>query len=228
MTPFVTLSNNWEEKIPAYLTEPFKGDFRSVGCLPELDPYSNLRNNEQVGPMTVLPQAISCYQNKAIYCYLDTQHYCFNLVLYNLSIFDAQTHIYVKNSKNTDIRNLQKKLPKLTFLDKPLDFSTELERYNIIVSNGTLNTCQAALAAGIPQLTLSKTLESTLISKQLQNLGVGKEIELHENHLVQPKIAELFNDESIKVNAQCVAKNIQSRYYGDIFIKTLAAAENLL
>jgi hypothetical protein len=213
-------------KVPSNINQGIRGDLGVIRCIPELDPYRTFRKDELVGPMEALPCPALQIPSHKIFGYLKSNYHQISTLCQELNIIKKNTSIYVKQSAENIYKLLNSN--NITILDKPISFLNELPMYSIVMSHGTLNTCQAALAAGIPQIVLPDTIESSLTANIVNQLGVGKQLFELKPQSLKRVISSLIDNPSVKQRSLRVADEIQRKYKETIFETTLSKVETLL
>jgi UDP:flavonoid glycosyltransferase YjiC (YdhE family) len=179
-----------------------------------------------VGPLEPLPDPVDRSEGSMLYGYFDSRYHQNKLLCRELFNIKDQVEVYFKQDTNEEIQQL--KNHNVQILDYPISFTQDISKYSVIMSNATLNTCQAALAAGIPQITFPINLESGLTATLLDNLGVSKQVINIKPNSLKETINLLANDKSLKQRALNIAQRIHSRDKETIFERTMAGCEALL
>lgn len=204
-----TVQKNRRAPVPATLTELFRGRFRALTSLRELDPY-RVRQDPELGPLETMPgPSMLPYQN-SLFAYVGGDYGGIDTLVQALSLLKVPVHAFLRDDAaihapflasrgatvHRDAPPLAKIVPQVTF----------------VLSTGGHTTTHAALMGGRAQILLPIHLETRMTADRLTDLGVGKRLEKHrEPHELAEAIGAVMADPTLPAAAGKLAENIARR-----------------
>ncbi|CAN5272025.1 hypothetical protein BH11PSE10_BH11PSE10_18840 [soil metagenome] len=163
----------------ARLTELFDGVQRCMMSLPEFTHYPGCAAADLVGPAFVAdvgvahdwPASASSAQSPRVFAYLDPSHAQFDRLMAALKALAWPTLVYAKGMSAEAAARLGS--ASLHFETQPLRLDALLAEARIAISHGSVGTVTAAALAGATQLALPLQMEQLMVSRRIEEAGVG-------------------------------------------------------
>ncbi|MEZ6136406.1 MAG: hypothetical protein R3C53_16040 [Pirellulaceae bacterium] len=153
--------------LPDRLTEIYHGDHRCITAIPEIDPYREWRSEACDGIFEVAPPLQSS-RGTGFYAYLAECGDKARIVARSLLASGLPGSIYVRDAPvdrwelpATDCVKLLRVAP---------DLDTVIGSATVVVHHGGLDTTQAAIIAGKPQVLIPQVLDQWLTATALRSL----------------------------------------------------------
>lgn len=163
------------------LTDLFDGVHRCILSLPELAHYDLGASDaaDIVGPVfvsdmglePVWPDAAITRGKPAVFVYLSPAHAQFDALMAALKALQWPTLVFAKGMSPEASARLGG--PSLRFETQALHMDAVLARARLVISHGSMGTVTAAALAGVPQLALPSQMEQWMVSRRLEQAGVG-------------------------------------------------------
>jgi len=171
------------------LTDLFDGVHRCIMSLPELAHYDQDGSAaaDIVGPTFVAdmgslptwPDADITRGKPPVFVYLNPANAQFEPLIVTLKALQWPTVVFAKGMSPEAAARLGS--PSLRFETQPLRMDAVLRRARLVISHGSVGTVTAAALAGVPQLVLPSHMEQWMVSRRIEQAGVGL--------LVKPEVA---------------------------------------
>lgn len=153
--------------VPASLPEAIGGDRRFVATIPEIDPYRAWRNEPLVGPIQLLPPLAPAPEGPAAFAYLPADPAALDELAAALAALGWPGEAFVQGGPPAGAP------ARLRLHARPPAYDDALPRARVVVHGGNQGTAVAALFAGRPQVVAPRTIERTLVGRDLRALGTG-------------------------------------------------------
>jgi len=161
---------------PQTLPSVFAAEYRGVCVLPELDPYSEQRDEPVLGPVEPLPAYRPRPDDRSVFAYIGVEHPDLYEITAGLGAADAEVTCHVRGDPGTIGASLAEH--GVTVLAEPADLIEVLPASAAVVGYASAGIAQAALAAGRPQLALPYDLEKDATAAALGRLGVSRTLDV--------------------------------------------------
>jgi UDP:flavonoid glycosyltransferase YjiC (YdhE family) len=159
---------------PATLPALMAGSARFVGTIAELDAYKDTRQGDLVEPMRPLAPPLPAAAAGSFFAYLNAAQPGVELVLTQLAAAGFHGAAYLRHGSPRVFERAR--AAGVTIHQNPPPLGEALAGAAVVIHHGGINTAEAALAAGRPQVLLPSHLEHTLTARALESLGVGKSL----------------------------------------------------
>ncbi len=194
---------------PETLTEIFRGRFRALTSLKELDPY-RIRQDPELGPLEAMPAPSMPPYQPSLFAYVGGDYRGLDSLVQALSLLklpvqaflrdDAAAHAPFLASRGVRIHGNAPSLAEI------------VPQVGWVLSTGGHTTTHAALMGGRPQILLPIHLETRMTTDRLVELGVGKLLEMRgQPHDTAAAVAEIVADPALPATAGTVADSIARR-----------------
>ncbi len=199
----------------ARLTDLFDGVHRCIMSLPELAHYDQgaSASTDIVGPAFVAdlglaptwPDAAITRGKPPVFVYVNPANAQFERLMAALKALQWPTLVFAKGMSPEAAARLGS--PSLRFETQPVRMDAVLHTARLVISHGSVGTVTAAALAGVPQLALPSHMEQWMVSRRIEQAGVGL--------LVKPEVAapdwralltRLMEEPQFAVAAQALAK----------------------
>ncbi|MCE9583491.1 MAG: hypothetical protein K8T20_13480 [Planctomycetes bacterium] len=150
-----------------------------VTCLPEFDPYRDVRRQPHLGPIEPLPDPSPLPGPPSWFAYLAADACSARDLLHSFVATGLPGSAWV-SGLGQPARD-QWRREGLPVLDAPAAIGGVLAKIPVVVHNGGTGLGSAALAAGCPQLIVPTQLEQELTAKHLVELGVALDIHVGDD-----------------------------------------------
>lgn len=157
--------------VPPTLPALFAAPLRVVGCFPELDPYRAVRREPVAGPLEPLPEPSPLPPERRVFGYLDADHESTDELVQAVVDYGAPGEFYLRGDSAALAKFLA--LRGLVVHEQPPPLPEAMMRARAVLSHAGSGTSHAALAAGRPQLLLTRHHEAELTATALERLGVA-------------------------------------------------------
>jgi UDP:flavonoid glycosyltransferase YjiC (YdhE family) len=157
------------------LVDLLRTDERIVYGTTELDPYRTFRNEPLVAPPEPLPDFVEPPLRPKLFVYLGVEAPCLEQIAQALARLDVEIIAYLRGEVGP-IPQFLKRRGHIVF-DKPPQVHQILPQVSHVISQGGAFMCQAALAAGRPQLVMPLHAEAEINLRMLEQLGIGQRFE---------------------------------------------------
>lgn len=171
------------------LTDLFDGVHRCIMGLPELAHYDQVDSaaGDNVGPAyvadmgidAVWPDAAITHGKPRVFVYINPVNAQFERLMAALKALHWPTLVFAKGMSPEAAARLGS--PSLRFETQPLRMDTVLASAGLVISHGSFGTVTATALAGVPQLALPIQMEQWMVSRRIEQTGVGL--------LVKPEVA---------------------------------------
>lgn len=209
------------------LPQMYAGVDAHLCVLPEMDPFTDLRPGRAIGPLEPLPEPSPLPAEPWFFAYLTTAVTSTEPVLEVLRKAGFAGGAYIRG----DDPGLKDRLRGLglELFDRPPPLPEVFRRARVIVHHAGLQTAQAALAAGRPQLVFPEHLEHILNAAALFHLGVAHSLthEFPANDVAEG-MRQLLFEPRFANKAADVAERVRRTGPWDALPKVLAACEKYL
>ena len=145
---------------------------RFVHTFAEIDAYRSARRDEVVEPMHAPPPPAPEAPRDDFFAYLSGDFPGVGLILPHLAAAGFRGSAYLRGSPPDLVESARR--AGVEVYDEPPPLGRVLAGAAAVVHHGGLNTAEAALAAGRPQVLLPAHLEQTLTARALDGLGVAR------------------------------------------------------
>jgi rhamnosyltransferase subunit B len=196
-------------RAPGSLTELFRGRFRAMTSVKELDPY-RVRQDPELGPLERMPEpSMPPYQN-ALFAYLGGDYVGLDSLVQALSLLKMPVHAFLRDDAAVHAPFLASRGARIFREAPPL--AEIVPQVSWVLSTGGHTTTHAALMGGRAQILLPIHLETRMTTDRLTDLGVGKLLERRrEPYETAAAIAEIMADPAMPAAASKIAENIARR-----------------
>ncbi|NIA72029.1 glycosyltransferase family 1 protein [Pelagibius litoralis] len=196
--------------VPQSVTEPFRTAGRLICTLPELDPYTTLRQDPVIGPVEGLQQPQALPGKPHFFAYVSLEHKKTKAFLRGLRASSMSGEVFARGMTDEVAKALTR--PGLTVHREPQPMTDIIARATMIIHHGGNGTCCAALSGGRVQLTLPTHMEARLSSDALSNLGVGRLLNNKDLDAALPAILEeVAENSAMAERATALAGKIKAR-----------------
>jgi rhamnosyltransferase subunit B len=211
------------DALPAFMATPS----RFVHTVAELDTYRATRTDAVVEPMRRPGPPLPSAPPNTFYAYLNAEYPGVELILPHLAAAGFQGSAYIRHAHPRVVDAACK--AGVAIHDKPPPLKEALENAAAVIHHGTLNTAQAALTAGRPQLMLPTNLENTLTTQALAALGVGRSLEgRYPARAVSELLREVLAPGGCSRQAMAFAQTIEARNYRGCLPRIIESCQSLL
>ncbi len=145
---------------------------RFVHTYAELDAYRFARTHEVVEPFLPPAPPLPVAETSEFFAYLSPDYRGANQILPHLAAAGLRGSAYIRGSPPAMVEAGRR--AGVTVYDDPPPLEGVLARAAVLLHHGGLNSAEAALAAGRPQVLLPAHLEHELTARALEGLGAGR------------------------------------------------------
>lgn len=204
-----TVQKRRRARVPGSLTELFRGRFRAMTSVRELDPY-RVRQDPELGPLEMMPGPSMPPYQPSLFAYLGGDYGGLDSLVQALSLLKVPVHAFLRDDAAVHAPFLASRGARV-FREAP-KLAEIVPQVSWVLSTGGHTTTHAALMGGRPQILLPIHLETRMTTDRLAELGVGKLLERRrEPHETAAAIAEIMADPAMPANASNVAQIIARR-----------------
>jgi len=204
------------ETLPALVA----GSARFVHTVPEIDAYRATRTDAVVEPLRPPGPPLPPPATDSFFAYLNAEYPGVGLILPQLAASGFHGAAYVRGAPARLVDAARR--AGVVIHDEPVPLTSALAHCSVVIHHGGLNTAEAALAAGRPQLTLPIHLEHILTARALEDLGVGRSL---TGHYAVRAVADLLRAVSApggcSQRALAFAQTVETRHYQGCLSKML-------
>jgi len=155
----------------ASLAELLRGSAAFVTCLPLLDPYAAVRAEPALGPLRPLPAPAEGPPETGYFAYLAADYRGTATALEGLLASGRPGSVYLRNADAGTRDEWRRR--GLTVHDAPQPLPVAAGQAAVVVHHGGINTTEAVLALGRPQLFLPRHAEQVLTSEAVMRREAG-------------------------------------------------------
>lgn len=204
-----TVQKRRKARVPTSLTELFRGRFRAMTSVRELDPY-RVRQDPELGPLERMPgPSMLPYQN-SLFAYLGGDYGALESMVQALSLLKVPVHAFLRDDAAVHAPFLASRGVHVFREAPPL--AEIVPAVSWVLSTGGHTTTHAALMGGRAQILLPIHLETRMTTDRLTELGVGKLLEKRrEPYETSAAIAEIMADPAMPAAAVKIAESIARR-----------------
>ncbi len=204
------------ETLPALVA----GSARFVHTIQEIDAYKATRTDAVVEPLRPPGPPLPPPAPASFFAYLNAEYPGVDLILPELAAAGFHGAAYVRGAPARVVDAARR--AGVAIHEEPVPLTPALANAAVVIHHGGLNTAEAALAAGRPQLTLPIHLEHILTARALEGLGVGRFL---TGHYQAKAVSELLRAVSApggcSHQALAFAHTIEARYYQGCLLKII-------
>ena len=199
--------------IPKTPTEPFRTAGRLVCTLPELDPYTEQRQDPVIGPVEGLkpPMPLPKGTKPHFFAYVSLEHKKTRPFLKGLKASALSGEIFARDMTDQIAQEIAR--PGLTVHREPQPMDAVLARSTVILHHGGNGTCCAALSAGRPQILLPTHMEARLSADAIVAQGCGHLLSAKETSEdgLPPALEAIATDRAMAERAVALSQVIAAR-----------------
>jgi rhamnosyltransferase subunit B len=211
------------ESLPAFMAAPG----RFVRAIPEVDAYRAIRADLVVEPMRRPCPPLIGAPSGTYFAYLNGNYPGVEWLLPQLAANRLQGSAYIRNAPQSVVNGARQAGVKI-YQDPP-PLHQVLNGAAAVIHHGGINTAEAALTAGRPQVTLPTHLENTLTAAALKDLGVGVSLSGHNSvQAAVDLVREVTVPGAFSRHAQAFAGIIEARSYQGCLSKIVDCCQTLL
>ena len=204
-----TVQKRRKAPVPATLTELFRGRFRALTSLKELDPY-RVRQDPELGPLEAMPGPSMLPYQTSLFAYVGGDYGGIDSLVQALSLLKLPVHAFLRDDAAVHAPFLASR-GATVYRDAP-PLAEIVPQVSWVLSTGGHTTTHAALMGGRAQILLPIHLETRMTTDRLTELGVGKLLEKRrEPYETAEAIAEIMANPALPVAAGKVAESIARR-----------------
>ena len=204
----------------------FRGRFRALTCVRELDPYPK-RIDEEMGPLEPMPAPSPLPSAPSLFVYLGGEFRGLDHFVQALALLDCPVSAFLRDDAAIHTRFLQSR--RITAFPKAPPLAEIVPRVRWMLSTAGHTTTHAALMGGRPQILLPLHLETRMTTERLVELGVGRKFEPRgEPADIAKALTKLMADETLPAMAATVAASIADRRIEPGLPRLIAACRELL
>jgi rhamnosyltransferase subunit B len=208
------------ESLPSFMATPN----RFVHTIAEIDIYRATRADAVVEPMHRPPPPPPAAPANTFFAYLNADYPGVELVLPRLAADGFQGAAYMRLAPPGLVADARR--AGIKFHDSPAPLAEALAQAAVVIHHGGLNTAEAALTAGRPQLALPIHLESTLNAQALTELGVGRALSGRNSvAAISQSLREITAPGDYSRQAEAFARTIEARNYQGCLPKIVECCE---
>jgi hypothetical protein len=196
---------------PATLPEALAGGPRFVHTLPEIDAYRGLRRDEVVEPLhRPTPPAGEPIRDFFAYLAGDFPGACD--LLRHLAASGFVGEAYLRNATAAQVAEARG--AGVVVRESPPPIGRAASEATVVIHHGGLNTTEAALSLGRPQVLLPVHLEQGLTARAVVGMGLGRALMGRQAlSAISDAVAELSRLDGPRDRARAFAAEISGRAY---------------
>ncbi len=195
--------------VPRTLTELFRGRFRAMTSLKELDPY-RIRQDAELGPLEAMPGPSMLPYQTSLFAYVGGDYGGVDPLVQALSLLKVPVHAFLRDDAAVHAPFLASR-GATVYRDAP-PLAEIVPQVTWVLSTGGHTTTHAALMGGRAQMLLPIHLETRITTDRLTELGVGIRLpKRREPHAWAETIGEIMADPALPTAAGEVAESIARR-----------------
>jgi hypothetical protein len=204
-----TVQKRRKARVPDSLTALFRGRFRAMTSVRELDPY-RVRQDPELGPLEAMPGPSMLPYQASLFAYLGGDYGGLESMVQALSLLKVPVHAFLRDDAAVHAPFLASRGARVFREAPPL--AEIVPAVSWVLSTGGHTTTHAALMGGRAQILLPIHLETRMTTDRLTELGVGKLLEKRrEPYETAAAIAEIMADPAMPVVAGKIAESIARR-----------------
>jgi hypothetical protein len=208
------------------LTALFRGRFRALTCVRELDPYI-ARRDPELGPLEPMPVLTPLPAEAVLFAYLGGEFRNLDSVVQALSLLRCKVRAFLRDDAAMHASFLASRGVHV-FRDAPA-LATVVPQSTWVLSMAGHTTAHAALMGGRGQIVAPTHLETSMTAERLIKLGVAREYDPRgEPHEIADALAGIVADEGPLEAAASAAAAIADRHLGSGLERLITACREAL
>jgi UDP:flavonoid glycosyltransferase YjiC (YdhE family) len=191
------------------LPEIFSGDACLAQCPRLLDPFDTQRISPVDGPVLEEPPVSQSADTEQVFVYLSSDGTEWPSIYEALIPVAKRLRVHAPLLLRSGLDQLAAAGARIDMEPQPL--AGILASSRLVIHHGGSGVAAQALAAGVPQLVLSRHIEQDLNGEALERAGVGRLIKPHQQrtHLEPGLISSLVADEIMAAQAETIGSDLR-------------------
>jgi UDP:flavonoid glycosyltransferase YjiC (YdhE family) len=213
-------------RIPMTLTELFRGDFRALTCVRELDPYA-VRKDPEFGPLEPMPGPTELPESPALFAYLGGEVSRSESLVQALALLKQPVFAFLRDDAAAHVAFLESRGVRV-FRTAPR-LRDVVPKVSCVLSMAGHTTVHAALMGGRSQIALPVHLETDMTTDRLVKMGCAERLSpFGEPHKIAETLDGVLRNQELVDAAQTAAREIAARRTGNGLERIIKACRDSL
>lgn len=153
------------------VSQVFDTEGQFVCTLPQLDPYSNYRKSDVIGPLEEALGPAPEPDTPHVFFYMANEAVDSPVVLEGLIKSEIPASVYWRGA--SEERRKKYQVSQITMLSEPVAFSKMLPKTSMVIHSGGAGTATACLMTGRLQIMFPRQSEASLNGRMLKRQGIA-------------------------------------------------------